>query len=290
MSYLIVVIGSINTDLITTSENFPKVGETLIGSDFKTLPGGKGANQAVCAAKLGEKVSFIGCLGNDSNGGFALENFAVNNINTNGIEVIETIPSGVAQITVAENDNSIIVVPGANAEVTKEVVDKNISILESAKVVLLQLEIPIETVEYVIDICHEKGIKVILNPAPAQKLSENIIEKVSYLTPNETELELIFNEDKDSVLKQYPNKVIMTAGGDGVFYHNGESVVHIESEKVDVVDTTGAGDTFNGALAVGLIKDLDLEQSIKNANKIASLAVQELGAQTAMPSDYKVIV
>ncbi|XMB85979.1 ribokinase [Mycoplasmatota bacterium WC44] len=287
---MIVVIGSINTDLITTCEHFPKVGETIIGSDFKTLPGGKGANQAVCAAKLGEKVSFIGCLGNDSNGGFSLENFALNNINTDGIEIIENIPSGVAQITVAENDNSIIVVPGANAELTKDVVDKNMSILEKAKIVLLQLEVPVETVEYVINICNDKGIKVILNPAPAQKLNDNIIEKVDYLTPNETELEIIFEKDKESILKQYPNKVIMTAGGDGVFYHDGESLINIPSEKVNVVDTTGAGDTFNGALAVGIINGIELEQSIRNANKIASLAVQELGAQTAMPHDYKVII
>lgn len=279
----IVVVGSINTDLITMSNNFPKIGETITGDDFVTLPGGKGANQAVCAAKLGEDVKFIGCVGNDTNGKFSTKNLEKYKVDISGVEIVEDVPSGIAQITVAERDNTIIIVPGANGKVTKEVVDKHISILESADIVLLQLEIPIETVEYIVDLCNKRNIKVILNPAPAVKLSIDLIEKVDYFTPNETELELIFNSSRDEVLSKYPNKILMTSGSEGVYYHNGKEIINVPAIKVDVKDTTGAGDTVNGALAYALVNGYELKEAIIFANKVASKTVQKVGAQTAMP-------
>ncbi|XMB67183.1 ribokinase [Mycoplasmatota bacterium zrk1] len=279
----IVVVGSINTDLITISDKFPKIGETITGNDFTTLPGGKGANQAVGAAKLGTEVLFVGCVGNDSNGELSLNNFKNQNVNTDYVEKIDGVPSGIAQITVAEGDNSIIVVSGANNEVTKELVKNNLSAFDNAKIVLLQLEIPLETVEYVTEVCNERGIKIILNPAPAVDLDLDLIEKVDYLTPNEIELEMIFNDSMENVLKQYPNKVIMTSGAKGVYYHNGKSIVNVPGFKVDVVDTTGAGDSFNGALAHGLFNNFNLKKAIEIANLVASKTVQKIGAQTAMP-------
>ncbi|QVK20877.1 ribokinase [Mycoplasmatota bacterium] len=279
----IVVVGSINTDLITISDKFPKIGETITGNDFTTLPGGKGANQAVGAAKLGTEVLFVGCVGNDSNGELSLNNFKNENVNTDYVKKIDGVPSGIAQITVAEGDNSIIVVSGANNEVTKELVKNNLSAFDNAKIVLLQLEIPLETVEYVTEVCNERGIKVILNPAPAVDLDLELIEKVDYLTPNEIELEMIFNDSMENVLKQYPNKVIMTSGDKGVYYHNGDSIVNVPGFKVDVVDTTGAGDSFNGALAYGLFNNFNLKKAIEIANLVASKTVQKIGAQTAMP-------
>ena len=284
----IVVIGSINADLITTTECFPQVGETIIGKDFTMLPGGKGANQAVCAAKLGADVSFIGCVGNDRNGEFLLKNFKRNNINVDGVEVINDIPTGVAQITVANNDNSIIVVTGANSQVTEEIVNKNIEIINEADVVIMQLEIPLKTVEYVIKICYEKGTKVILNPAPSCDLDKSIMNKITYLTPNEIELENVFGESRDVVLKKYPNKVIMTCGDKGVFYHNGSEVVNIKGFKVKVVDTTGAGDSFNGALAYAITNNYKLQDALEFANKVASKTVEGIGAQTAMPTIEKI--
>lgn len=280
----IVVVGSMNADLITTSSCFPQVGETIIGKSFTMLPGGKGANQAVCAGKLGADVTFIGCAGSDENGKFLLKNFKDNNVDISGIDILNEIPTGIAQIIVANNDNSIIVVPGANYEVTDAVIDKHIELINEADIVILQLEIPLKTVEYVIDLCHEKGKKVILNPAPSCNLDKSIIDKVTYLTPNEIELENIFGESRDVVLEKYPNKVIMTSGKEGVFYHNGSQIVNVSGFEVKVVDTTGAGDSFNGGLAYALINNYELQEAIEFANKVASRTVQGLGAQAAMPS------
>lgn len=280
----ITVVGSINADLVTTSDCFPMVGETITGNTFTILAGGKGANQAVSAAKLGADVSFIGCVGDDTNGQFLLKNMENNQINTGGIEVLNDLPTGVAQITVARDDNTIIFVPGANHLLTEAVVNKHIEMIYQADVVLLQLEIPLKTVEYVVELCAKKGIKVILNPAPSYDLAQSLLNNVTYLTPNEVELEKIFGEDRAVVLEKYPNKVIMTCGGEGAYYHNGSRVVNVKGLPVKVVDTTGAGDSFNGALAYALTKNYQLTDAIKFANKVASKTVQGLGAQTAMPT------
>lgn len=280
----IVVIGSTNADLITVAKKFPKVGETIIGEGFTILPGGKGANQAICAAKLGADVQMIGCIGNDSNGKFLKSNFEKYNVDSSSIRILEDVPSGVAQITIAENDNTIIIVSGANGKVTPEIIDSYSNCIKNADIVVMQLEIPMETVEYAVDFCYENNIRVILNPAPATTLSRNIIEKVTYLTPNQLELKDIFGKSSEEVLKEYPNKVIMTAGDEGIYYHDGDELINVPSYKVDVIDTTGAGDSFNGALAFALSKNMQLRKAIEFANKVASKTIQKIGAQTAMPT------
>jgi ribokinase len=281
----IVVIGSINADQLIMTDIVPKMGETVMGSSFKIAAGGKGANQAIAASRLGANVFFIGYIGSDSSGSFLLQNFTKNNVNTDGIKTLNDISTGIAAITICNGTNSIIVVPGANYFVDKDLIDKNIDIILKSKIVLLQLEIPIETVKYIIDICYKHHIKVILNPAPAFKLSNDIIDKVSYLTPNEYETQTIFNtNDFESLVSIYPNKLIITLGENGVMYHDGNSVKKIPAYKVEVVDTTGAGDTFNGALAYKLMNDANLEEALTFANKAASLKIKHVGAQSGMPT------
>lgn len=279
----IVVVGSCSQDYFTLSDKFPKKGETIIGNDFTTSPGGKGANQAVASAKLGADVTFLGCVGNDDIGKKIIRNLNSHSINSTYVKKVDDFPTGIATIIVAEEDNVIVVVKGSNNAVTVEYVKENLSVLENANMVILQLEIPLETVEYVTNVCYDRGINVILNPAPAYKLKEEIIEKATYITPNETELEIVFNDNMENVLTKYPNKVIMTNGAHGVYYHNGIEIVNVPSYKVDVVDTTGAGDSFNGALAYSLLSGNPLGEAIRFSNKVASKTVQDVGAQTSMP-------
>ncbi|MDD3924969.1 MAG: ribokinase [Erysipelotrichaceae bacterium] len=278
----IVVIGSINVDLVATCDRFPKAGETLFGKDFAIYFGGKGANQAVCAAKLGADVTMIGCVGDDDHGKSAIANLDKFNINTK--EIIKTkSPTGVALITVADHDNQIIVISGANKEVSCDMINEKISVIDNADLVMLQLEIPLNTVKMIVDHCHKKKIKVILNPAPYNDIAKELIDKVDYMTPNKIELESMFNMDHKKALALYPNKLIMTAGSEGVYYHDNDSLINVPAQKVDVVDTTGAGDTFNGALAVALTSGKSLRESIIFGQKAASVAIGKMGAQTAMP-------
>lgn len=283
----IVVIGSINVDLVFISDIRPKAGETVLGNDFRTVAGGKGANQAVAAAKLGADVTMIGCIGDDSNGEFSLNNFKSLNVDTSCINKIKDTPTGVANIIVADNDNSIIVVAGANYKLNKELIDRYKKEILEADLVMLQLEIPMDTVDYIINLCYENNIKTILNPAPAVKLSKELIEKATYITPNEHECKIILDEDLnadiETILKRYPNKLIMTIGEKGVMYFDAEKIVTVSGYKVEAVDTTGAGDTFNGAFARALVNNYNLKDAIDFANKAASKSVTKLGAQTGMP-------
>ena len=280
----IVVVGSINVDMVFTSDKRPKAGETVIGNTFSLIPGGKGANQAVAASKLGADTYMIGCVGNDSNGEFSLKNLRDMKVNTRAVKIVDKAPTGLANIIVADNDNSIIVIPGANFEMDKDVIKENKALLLSADMVLLQLEIPMEVVEYVVDICAENKVRVLINPAPAAPLKKSLIEKATYITPNEHELRLIFdNQETDAVLKQYPNKLIVTMGSRGVKYHDGNEIREVPSNMVDVVDTTGAGDTFCGALAAALVRGDSIEGAVIFANKAASFTVTRLGAQSGMP-------
>jgi len=280
----IVVIGSINVDLVFTSDKRPQAGETVMGKTFSLIPGGKGANQAVAASKLGADTYMIACVGNDSNGEFSLKNLNDMGVNTRGVKIVDEVPTGLANIIVADNDNSIIVIPGANYAIGKDLIDENKKLILSAGMVLLQLEIPMEVVEYVVDICFENKVRVLVNPAPAAPLKKSLIDRATYITPNEHELKLIFdNLDTDEVLKKYPNKLIVTMGSKGVKYHDGKEIRVIPSNKVDVVDTTGAGDTFCGALAAALVRGDSIRDAIIFANKAAAFAVTKLGAQSGMP-------
>lgn len=284
----VVIVGSINVDLVFTSSIRPKAGETVLGQKFYTIPGGKGANQAVAASKLGSYSYMIGCVGSDSNGDFSIQNMKEMNVNTACIERVDEVSTGVANIVVAEDDNSIIVVPGSNYQMTKEIIDKNKEVIQDADIVLVQLEIPIAVVEYTVELCNKYNVKVMLNPAPAVKLSENLIQNSTYITPNEHELKIIFGKDSsentDDILKKYPNKLVVTMGSKGVKYFDGEKIRNVPAYNVDIVDTTGAGDTFNGGLASALVRGENLQDAIKFANKAAAISITKLGAQSGMPT------
>lgn len=285
----VTVIGSSSMDLVVTSNIRPGAGETVLGESFKTVPGGKGANQAVAAARLGADVSMIGCVGEDHYGKAILENFKSNGVSVKNVKPVTDLDSGTAHIILAEGDNSIVVVKGANDYITPDYVEKAKEKIKDADIVLIQQEIPEETVEYVAQLCQELKVPLLLNPAPARPLKAEVIEQVSYITPNEHEAELLFEgKEKEEVLKQYPNKLFITEGKQGVRYFNGEKEVLVPSYQVETVDTTGAGDTFNAALAVALAEGMGFEKGIQFANRAASLSVTKFGAQGGMPTRKEV--
>ncbi|RMA94249.1 ribokinase [Priestia megaterium] len=285
----VTVIGSSSMDLVVTSNIRPGAGETVLGESFKTVPGGKGANQAVAAARLGADVSMIGCVGEDHYGKAILENFKSNGVSVENVKPVTDSDSGTAHIILAEGDNSIVVVKGANDYITPDYVEKAKEKIKEADIVLIQQEIPEETVEYVAQLCQELKVPLLLNPAPARPLKAEVIEQVSYITPNEHEAELLFEgKEKEEVLKQYPNKLFITEGKQGVRYFNGEKEVVVPSYQVETIDTTGAGDTFNAALAVALAEGMGFEKGIQFANRAASLSVTKFGAQGGMPTRKEV--
>ncbi|KZE10753.1 MULTISPECIES: ribokinase [Priestia] len=285
----VTVIGSSSMDLVVTSNIRPGAGETVLGESFKTVPGGKGANQAVAAARLGADVSMIGCVGEDHYGKAILENFKSNGVSVENVKPVTDSDSGTAHIILAEGDNSIVVVKGANDHITPDYVEKAKEKIKEADIVLIQQEIPEETVEYVAQLCQELKVPLLLNPAPARPLKAEVIEQVSYITPNEHEAALLFEgKEKEEVLKQYPNKLFITEGKQGVRYFNGEKEVLVPSYQVETIDTTGAGDTFNAALAVALAEGMGFEKGIQFANRAASLSVTKFGAQGGMPTRKEV--
>ncbi|CAH0198443.1 MULTISPECIES: ribokinase [Priestia] len=285
----VTVIGSSSMDLVVTSNIRPGAGETVLGESFKTVPGGKGANQAVAAARLGADVSMIGCVGEDHYGKAILENFKSNGVSVKNVKPVTDSDSGTAHIILAEGDNSIVVVKGANDYITPDYVEKAKEKIKEADIVLIQQEIPEETVEYVAELCQELKVPLLLNPAPARPLKAEVIEQVSYITPNEHEAELLFEgKEKEEVLKQYPNKLFITEGKQGVRYFNGKKEVLVPSYQVETIDTTGAGDTFNAALAVALAEGMGFEKGIQFANRAASLSVTKFGAQGGMPTRKEV--
>lgn len=290
----IVVIGSTNTDMVIKTSHLPLPGETILGGEFLMNPGGKGANQAVAASRLGGDVAFISKTGNDIFGEQSVENLRREGVNTENIVVDQENPSGVALITVdSRAENCIVVAPGSNMTLKPDDIDKAIKQIEMADIVLLQLEIPIETVEYTAQIAFRNEKRVILNPAPAQKLSDSILKTIYILTPNETEAEIltgvkVTNTDTAKkaaqiLLKKSVEIVIITMGANGAFVHTNSLSELIPAPEVKAVDTTAAGDTFNGALAVAVSEGFNIREAVQFANKAASIAVTRLGAQTSTP-------
>ncbi|MCG3402770.1 ribokinase [Staphylococcus massiliensis] len=278
----IIVVGSASMDLVVETDTIPEQGQTVLGTSFVTTPGGKDANQAVAAAKLGGEVYMIGAVGDDDFGQEIIANFNHHGVDTSLIDVIENAHSGTAHITLFDNDNRIIVVPAANHHVTPDSVLPKLERFEAGDVLLIQQEIPSETVEAVIRFASEKDFKVILNPAPFRELPRELIEKVTYLTPNENEHDQLFCDAQSITLKQLPRKLIVTRGDEGAVYWD-YSLKVIPAYDVNVVDTTGAGDTFNSALAVALTENKTLEQAIRFSNVAAGYAVTAVGAQSGMP-------
>ncbi|MBY0191421.1 ribokinase [Bacillus aerophilus] len=281
----IVVVGSCSMDLVVTSDKRPNAGETVLGKSFKTVPGGKGANQAVASARLGADVYMVGRVGDDAYGQDILSNLETQGVRTSYMKPVTEMESGTAHIILAEGDNSIVVVKGANDEVTPDYVSDALSTIDNIGMVLIQQEIPEETVEAVCAICSEKEIPVILNPAPARKVSQQVLEQAAYITPNEHEAVLMFDGLPTSeALRQYPNKLLITEGKNGVRYFDGTKDVLVPGVPVEAVDTTGAGDTFNGALAVALTEGKSLYDALAFANLAASMSVTKFGAQGGMPT------
>lgn len=280
----ITVIGSASIDFLIQTKSLPTMGETVLGNSLSISFGGKGANQAVAASRLGANVNFIACVGNDDYANDIINNLKQNNISSQYITKIDTEKTGTAHIILYKNENSIIVIKGANDYLSSKIIDKFKNIIAKSDMILIQQEIPIKTIQYVVDLCFKLKVKILLNPAPFNKITLELINKVTFLTPNEHELKDLFpTKTLNSILKNYPNKLIVTRGSRGVSYFDGKKVKNIPAVKVRVVDTTGAGDTFNAAFATAIVNKKDIYQSITFANTVASLSVKKIGAQTGMP-------
>lgn len=289
----ILVIGSLNMDLVVTTHKVPRIGETVLGNGFMTVPGGKGANQAVAAARLGAQVDMIGCVGDDLFGKELIGNLKANGVGTECIRTIKDVPTGVAMIVVNQGNNFIIVDPGANYEVSCKLIEELEYKIKQSNIIVIQLEIPLDTVKTAINIASENNKKIILNPAPAQHLPDDILNKVSLLTPNETECEILTGiqinsiDDASRAIEHLVNKgvrqVIVTMGSKGAVYNIGNNIIHKPVRKVEVVDTTAAGDSFTAAVAIGMSKGFDFEKSVEFANIVGSLTVTKKGAQSSLP-------
>ncbi|CEG25723.1 ribokinase [Bacillus sp. B-jedd] len=276
----ITVVGSINMDLVTITAKLPKKGETLIGQQFIMNPGGKGANQAVAAARLGAQVKMIGCVGNDSFGVSLMQHLQNEGIDISNVEPV-TDSTGTATILVSDNDNRITVVPGANRYVTADFVESKREVISESDILIVQLETPLDGVEKAVEIAREKNITVILNPAPICALPAKLIEQVTYLTPNEHEYTQLTENMAQQAIQ---DKVILTKGSKGVSFFANGAEVEIPAYKVETTDTTGAGDSFNGGLAYALGTGKSLEEACQFGNAVAALSTTKLGAQKGMPT------
>ncbi|MBC3878272.1 ribokinase [Undibacterium sp. FT79W] len=296
----ITVVGSVNMDLVFRTPRMPAVGETLLGHEFRQIPGGKGANQAVAAARQGADVSFIGAVGDDGFGDFSQQCLAKEGININHLARVAGVATGVAGILVEDNgSNSIVLAAGANATLTVNQIEAATSAIGAAQLLLCQLETPIATVTSAIAIAHAQGVKVVLNPAPAQQLDPALLKQVDYLIVNETEASQLSGisvtsqasaqQASERLLDLGVGTVLLTMGGDGALITQTGSSEFIPAIKVDVVDTTAAGDTFVGAFAVGIANGLSVSDASREAQYTAALTVTKLGAQTSIPHRHEVL-
>jgi len=280
---IVTVVGSINMDLTVSTEAIPAQGETVLGNEFNTFPGGKGANQAVAASRLGANVNMVGAVGDDVFGQDLLSQLANENINTEAVHTLRNTSTGTATIILAEGDNRIIVAPGANGLVNPGIVEGHQEMIRESDMILLQLEVPLETISYVVEVASQYGVPIVLNPAPYQSLPETLLNKVSYITPNEGEAASLMAESNVR-----NDQLIVTKGSEGVLiFQNGEEHL-IPAYDVKVKDTTGAGDTFNGALATYFARGCEIEKAVKFANASAALSTMKIGAQSGMPTTNEV--
>jgi ribokinase len=295
----IVVVGSTNTDMVIKASHLPQPGETILGGTFFMSAGGKGANQAVAAARLGGSVLFIAKTGYDIFGRQSVELFEKEGIDISGIQRDHYQPSGVALITVDDKgENCIVVAPGANAALTPGDINDVKEKIENASLLLVQLETPIETVEHVAGIASSNNVKFVLNPAPATQLSDELLKKISIITPNQKETEMLTGikvndqasakQAAEFLHKKGIETVVITMGAMGAFVFHQNKYSMIPGHKVNVVDTTAAGDVFNGALVVALSEENTMEDAVAFACKAAAISVTRLGAQASAPAREEV--
>lgn len=296
MSNFVTVLGIFVADISFTGKKIPSSGETILGTNYNIGPGGKGCNQAIAISKLGGKVNFISKIGKDEYGRLALDTLKKNDVATNEIIQDQNLQTGVAGILIDKTTgkNAINVITGAPSTLTiNEIKEKN-DIIKNSKIFLTQLEIPKDVTLYCLKFAKENNVTTVLNPAPASDLSKEIFKYIDYFTPNEIEAEFysgvkINNEidAKKASLKLIDlglKKIVITLGEKGVFYTDGKKEIYLKASPVKAIDTTGAGDAFNGGLVYGLLKNKSIEDILKLANKVAGLSTTKLGAGNAMPS------
>lgn len=291
---MITVIGSLNMDLVTYTGRMPVMGETIMGKNFRQIPGGKGANQADAIAKLGAKVNMIGCVGSDDMGNTLIESLRNDGVDVSKVTKVEGVATGIASITVdAAGNNCIIVVPGANHLLSEELLEGFYEAIRAAEVVVAQLEVPIESVKHAMKSAKQMGKLTILNPAPAVELEDEFLSYIDILVPNDTELELlsgvqVHNEDDlkkaaQVLLNKGINELIVTLGSKGCIHINKTDSKMYPAFKVNAIDTTAAGDSFIGAVAVAISEGKALEEAIPFATAVGALTVTKEGAQSSLP-------
>ena len=290
----IVIVGSVTMDLVTRTPQIPRVGQTLIGSGFHTTPGGKGANQAVAAARLGYPTAMVAKVGDDNYGAALLKNLGEAGVRTDAMEQVAG-SSGIAAIFLADSsENSIVVVPGANGKMDRATVDAHAATIRAAGLVLCQLEIPMETLEHTLAVCAEAGVPVMLDPAPAAALPDAAWKQIAWFTPNESEAEFYLGdgaktEDAASeLLDRGLGGVVLKRGAEGAYVAVPGKAAWVPAFKVEAIDTVAAGDCFNGAFAVALLEGRDPWEAARFANAAAAICVTRRGAQAAMPSRAEV--
>lgn len=296
----IAIIGSLNIDIVVETDRFPQIGETILGNKVHYIPGGKGANQAVATARLGADTMMIGAIGDDRHGQLMKACLEKEAINIEALQVIEDEVTGIASIISADQNNQIVVIPGANACLVPEDIERAAHLLEKVDIVLVQLEIPLTTAFYAIELLKKLGKKIILNPAPADDLPAEMYKQLDYITPNESELAYLSGETvvegvvpyeaMQKLIDRGVKHVITTLGKAGAAYldHTGKKF-QVFGHLVEVKDTTGAGDAFNAGLAFSIAKGLEINQAIEFANKVAALSTMKQGAQPSMPTYDEVL-
>lgn len=290
----ILVIGSLNMDLVIESERNPYPGETLKGNNFFVLPGGKGNNQAVAVGRLGGNTAFIGCVGNDAYGQQLADNLVKNNVKTVGVKRLEHISTGLALINVFNGQNTIIIYEGANGQCGEPLIEEMKQLIERAHILLMQFEIPMPALEKAVEIANSTGTKVILNPAPAAKINEELLKKIDILIPNEIEAKIMLGYKADEevnyedLIYEFKRKgvkdVIITLGKEGAIFSYKDNISRKDAYLVKAVDSTGAGDAFIGGFCFALAKGKEIDEAVECGTKVAAIKVTKMGAQSGLPT------